>query len=392
MNIAIFASAFFPSLGGVEELCRQLAHEFRRRGHVAVVFTERWPRSLPEYEEYEGIPVYRIAFRVPAESFKAKLSYAATTRRIRKRLFALLRHYAIEVLHVQCVSTNAFYALEARATLGLPLVLTLQGELSMDASRLFERSRFAANLLRRGLRNAEAITGCSRQTLSEAETFFGESFGDRGRVIYNGIAAGEAEGVSPFSHPRPYVLAIGRHVPQKGFDILLHAMRLLVNKGCPYDLVLAGDGMEHATLKELANELSLGDRVVFPGRVNHSTALRLFAGCEVFVLPSRHEPFGIVNLEAMAAGKPVVATRVGGVPEIVVDGENGLLIPPEDAGATANAVEQLFGNETLRQRLGKAGRAHAQRFTWTAIANEYLAVYQAVSLSVSAKAATPRKV
>ena len=378
MNIAVFASAFYPSLGGVEELCRQLAHEFRRAGHTAVVFTERWPRSLPDYEEYEGIPVHRIKFRVPAEGLKAKLGYAATTHRIRKHLFALLRRYAIEVLHVQCVSANAFYALEARTALGLPLVLTLQGELSMDANQLFERSKLARNILRRGLREAEAITGCSRQTLSEAEIFFGEPFGSRGRVVYNGIAANEADKVAPFPHPRPYILALGRHVPQKGFDVLLRAMSLLIKREHPCDLILAGDGMEHAALKRLADQLSLGDHVIFPGRVDHPTALRLFAGCELFVLPSRHEPFGIVNLEAMAAGKPVVATRVGGVPEIVVEGENGLLVAPEDPEALAEAIGRLLDDEALRRRLGVTGRAKAQRFSWTAIADEYLNVYRAV--------------
>ena len=378
MNIAIFASAFHPSVGGVEELCKQLAHEYRRGGHLAVIFTERWPRSLPAYEEYEGIPVHRIAFRVPAESLKAKLSYAATTHLTRKQLFALLRRYAIEVLHVQCVSTNAFYALRARIALSLPLVLTLQGELSMDANHLFERSKLARNILRRGLREAEAITGCSRQTLSEAETFFGSSFGDRGRVVYNGIAAKEADGVTPFSHPRPYVLAIGRHVTQKGFDVLLRAMKLLVKRGHPRDLILAGDGTEHAALKRLSDQLGLGDHVLFPGRVDHSTALCLFAGCELFVLPSRHEPFGIVNLEAMAAGKAVVATRVGGVPEIVTDNENGLLVPLEDPEALTNAIGRLMADDVLRRRLGDAGRAKAQQFTWTRIADEYLKIYQSI--------------
>ena len=345
-----------------------------------VVFTERWPRSLPTYEEYEGIPLYRLPFRVPAEGWKAKLSYLASTHLIRRRLFEHIRRYAVDVLHVQCVSSNAFYAMEAQKALGLPLVLTLQGELTMDASRLFDRSKLARNILRRGLQRANAVTACSRQTLTEAETFFGEPFAEKGRVIYNGIAAGEADQAVPFKHPRPYILAIGRHVVQKGFDVLLHAMKQLSTRGPSCDLILAGDGAEHGALQALRARLNLEESVLFTGRVDHHTALSLFAGCKIFVLPSRHEPFGIVNLEAMAAGKPIVASRVGGVPEIVIDGENGLLVPPEDPDALAATLGRLFNDEAWQLRLGQAGRALAKRFTWPNIACEYMEVYRTVCL------------
>ena len=392
MNIAIFASAFHPSVGGVEELCRQLAHEYRRRKHAVTIFTERWPRTLPVYEEYEHIPVYRLPFRVPTESWKAKLTYLFTAGLIRCRLYGLIKKHRIEMLHVQCVSSNAFYALLVQKALKLPLVVTLQGELTMDAQKLFERSALARDIMRRSLRRADAITGCSQQTLSEAETFFGEPFGQRGRVVYNGIAAGETDNVIPFAHPRPYILAIGRHVPQKGFDVLLYALKRAVEQGHPYDLIVAGDGVDHGTLKILADRLDLRDRVTFPGRVDHAVAIRLFAGCELFVLPSRHEPFGIVNLEAMAAGKAIVATRVGGVPEIVTDEENGLLVPPEDPVALADAICRVMEDEVLRRRLGDAGRAKAGQFTWDRIADEYLRIYRSVQrLSSVAVNALPQK-
>ena len=376
MNIAIFASAFYPHVGGVEELCRQLAHEYRRRGCGIVVFTERWPRSLPEYEEYEGIPVHRFPFRVPTEGFKSKLGYWLTSQQIRRRLFTLVKRYKTDVLHVQCVSSNAFYALATQRAQMLPLVLTLQGELTMDAERIYERSRFARDNLRCCLQRADAITACSRQTLQETEAFFGQPFGSRGQVVYNGIAAADLNGVKPFEHARPYVFALGRHVAQKGFDVLLRALKLLAARNSFCDLILAGDGVEQAALRSLAAELGLTERVLFTGRVNHGKVMSLFAGCRIFVLPSRHEPFGIVNLEAMAAGKPIVASWVGGVPEIVVEGENGLLVPPEEPEALATAIGRLLSDEALRQRLGANARERAKCFTWSKIAAEYMEVYE----------------
>ncbi len=383
MNIALFASAFYPHVGGVEELCRQLAHEYQARGDTVAVFTERWPRSLPAHEIYQGIPVYRLPFRVWSEGWKAKVKFVASHSLIRRRLLALLKAFQPDVIHVQCVSNNARYALEMQAATGVPLVVTLQGELTMDAQQIFQRSALARDTLRRALRRANAVTACSRQTLAEAEDFFGAPLGARARVVFNGIAAEAADRVVPFAHGRPYVLAIGRHVPQKGFDVLLRALRHLHDRGQTCDLILAGDGAEQAALRSLAAELHLENVVVFPGRVDHAQAMRLFAGCTVFVLPSRHEPFGIVNLEAMAHARPIVASRVGGVPEIIFDDENGLLVPPGDADALATALGRLLADEAWRHRLGQAGRQQATRFTWPRIADEYRKVYAAAHLAAA---------
>ncbi len=380
MNVAIFASAFYPSLGGVEELCRQLAAEYNRRGIGVAVFTNRWPRGLGAYEVIDGIEVRRLPFRVPGNGLKAKLSYTLTTLSVQRELFRELAEFHPDVIHVQCVTSSAPYVMTVRRRLGgVPLVVTLQGELNMDRHQVYQQEPVFKRIMRRSLAGADAITACSGQTLAEAEAWFGSPLGDRGRVIYNGISAADAVAVEPWPHPRPYVLAIGRHVAQKGFDLLLEAFaRLAGDPAFDHDLILAGDGVEHAGLKALAGKLGLGDRVIFPGRVDHAAAMRLFAGCSFFVLPSRHEPFGIVNLEAMAAGKAIAAARVGGVPEIVTDGENGLLVAPGDVGAMADTIGRLSKDPQLRERLGSAGRARAAGFTWPAIADQYVDLYQRV--------------
>ena len=377
MNIALFASAFHPHVGGVEELVRQLAQEQRRRGGLPLVLTNRWPKGLPEGEEHEGVPVRRFAFRVPEPNPRqlgGALLYGPGTVR---RVCAALTEHKADLIHVQCVSSNAHYALLAKRRLGLPLVVSLQGELTMDASRVFQRSAFARRLLHTLLSEAEAITACSAQTLAEAEAFYGKPFGERGRVVYNGIRLEDFRNAAPYPHPRPYVLGIGRHVPQKGFDVLLRAFAQLVAAGeATHDLLLAGDGAEHQSLQQLAADLGLSARVKFLGRMDRPQTVRLFAGCSFFVLPSRHEPMGIVNLEAMAAGKAVVASRVGGVPELVQDDQNGLLVPAEDAPALAAAMRRLITDPALRDRLGEAGHAHVQTFDWAFITDQYEAVYR----------------
>ena len=376
MNIAIFASAFYPHVGGVEELVRQLAHAYKAKGVHAIVLTNRWPRSLPTYEEYEGIPVYRLAMRVPEGNFKARLNYQLTHKMLRKEMLRILQQHQIDVLHVQCVSSNGYYALLARQALHLPLVVTTQGERTMDAGQLYQKSAFMNQVLRSLLAEADYITACSKNTLDDVERYFGKSFGERAKPVYNGINLQDFEPGKPYVHPKAYILGIGRLVPQKGFDVLIKAFAQA--EVMDHDLLIAGEGPERTALEQLAQQQGLKERVRFLGRADRQTAIALFKGCVFFVLPSRLEPQGIVNLEAMAAGKAVVASNVGGVPEIVRAGETGLLVPGEDVDALAQSMGRLVADEGLRARLGMAGRLRSQQFDWPVIAEQYLNIYRAV--------------
>ena len=384
MNIALFPSAFHPSLGGVEELSRQLAHELRRVGHTVIVITNRWPRNLPANEVFEGLPLYRVAMRVPDGSRSAKLNYQLTHRAIRREVNNILRKHEIELLHVQCVSANAHYAVNAAKRLDLPLIVTLQGELTMDAGQIFQHSAFAQGMLRNALDHAAAISGCSRKTLDDAETFYGKSFGARARVIFNAARTEDFKGVAPYPHPRPYVFALGRMVPQKGFDILLRGFALLCkesNKAC--DLIIAGDGSRLEELKVLARELGIQQQVIFPGKADRKLTSSLFCGCAVFVLPSRaDEGLPVVCAEALAAGKAVVATRSGGAPEVILHNQNGLIIEKEDPEALAAALEKLLGNPALLQAFAERSKALAELFDWSAITTQYVDLYRNVSTTI----------
>jgi len=374
MNVAIFASAFYPHIGGVEEAVRQLAIEYRRQGLTAIILTNRWPRSLPSAEMYEGIPVYRLAMRIPEGSLKARVNYLLTHRGICREMFAILQRHRIDLLHVQCVSSNGHYARIARQELGLPLVVTTQGERTMDATGLYQRSAFANESLRALLRNADHITACSRHTLDDMENYWGSLFGSRASVVYNGIDLRNFAAAEPYPSAEPYILGIGRLVPQKGFDVLIRAFAKAAIPG--WKLLIAGEGTEREALQNLILELGLQDRASLIGRADRPTAAGLFLGCGFFVLPSRMEPLGIVNLEAMAAGKPVVASRVGGVPEIVREGETGLLFPAEDEAALCEAIKRLASSAELRNRFGAAARRAVEAFTWPAIAGQYIKIYQ----------------
>ena len=162
----------------------------------------------------------------------------------------------------------------------------------------------------------------------------------------------------------------GRLGPQKAVGVLLEALRRISD----VTLVIAGDGPERPTLERRVAELGLDARVRFLGSVPRETVLRLFRASDASVLPSAWENFPHTVVEALAVGCPVIATAVGGVPEVVRDGENGLLVPPGDAAALADAIERFFGDASLRERLrGAAARSvegYSEEAVFTAIEAE----------------------
>jgi glycogen synthase len=379
-DVALFASSFFPHLGGVEELTRQLAHEHVRRGARPIVVTNRWPEDLPARETIEGLPVRREAFLTPERHLRPLARFALDGRTTPRRLADDVKAHGAQLIHVQCVSTNGYTARNVARKLDLPLVVSLQGELTMDADQVYQHSTVLPSLLRELFREADAITACSKQTLDEAISFTGIDPAERAHVVYNGVDLDEFTHVVPAQRDRPFVLGIGRHVTQKGFDVLLRAFAKLRRNDAlsSHQLVLAGDGAQHEYLRALAHQLDLDDHVDFVGRCDRAATAALFAGCSLFVLPSRHEPMGIVNLEAMAAGRPVLASAVGGVPELVVDRETGVLVRPDDHEHLAHELGLLLAAPDVRARMGRAGLERVQQFSWPSIADRYADIYTSV--------------
>ncbi len=170
---------------------------------------------------------------------------------------------------------------------------------------------------------------------------------------------------------RPVVLTVARLDEQKGHEVLIEAAARLP-EAC---FVLAGEGPRRPQLEKQTNELGLGDRVVFLGW--RSDVPQLLAACDAFVLPSLYEGTSLALLEAMAAGKAIVGSAVGGTDEVVVDGESGLLVPPGDAAALAAALQQVLAEAQLRERLGDAARSRAEsHFSASVAAQRVTGVYE----------------
>ena len=153
------------------------------------------------------------------------------------------------------------------------------------------------------------------------------------------------------------ILAIGRLVPEKGYGILLEALRLLLDEGVPARVVIVGPGPKGDDLRELARKLGLEDRVELTGAVGYDEIRDYYERAAIVCSPSLAEGIPFVLMEALAMEIPVVASRIMGVPELVEDGISGLLVPPGEPRALADALRELLGDPERRAAMGRAGRA-----------------------------------
>lgn len=292
----------------------------------------------------------------------------------------LARTGEFDVLHAFWPIPQGVLGLAAKRASGLPLVSTFFG---VELTWMESQFPFLAPMLRRIVRGSDAVTAISTYT---AERLRRVAPGVRTEVIPFGAAVDAAPALPPPrpAGARPELLFIGRLVERKGVHLLLAALALL--HGRPL-LRVVGDGPERDRLEELSTRLGLADDVVFHGFISAEEKAERLAGCDAFVLPAvidakgDTEGLGVVLLEAMTYGKPVIASAAGGIVDIVRDGQNGFLVPPGDAGALAGAIRACAENPELARALGSQGRVDVEKgFSWSVIAERLKTLYESVSL------------
>lgn len=375
MRILLFPSAYAPAVGGVEELTSRLARRLLDAGDEVEVWTIRHPEALPAREEIDGINVLRFALPLPRLAAGPLIRYPVAMSRARRQLLAAGSAFAPDAIHVQCFSANGVYGTWLARRLGVPVVVSLQGETLMDDGDIYARSLTLRMALRIAMRRANVVTACSQFVLDDAERF-GLPPG-KGVVVPNGVELDESLQPEQLELPFPhFVLGLGRIVEKKGFDLLLDAYKLIAARHRDLGLVIAGDGPERPALEAAAAAAGLTSRVVFTGRLSRAQVSWVMSAADVFVLPSRVEPFGIVILEALRAGTPTVVSSRGGASEIVRDGEQGLVVDPTDVGGLARAIERVLTDAELSRRFAAAGPLRAADFDWASISTRYRRLYE----------------
>lgn len=325
----MMSNTYAPVLGGVQTVTHNLAQYLLKSGHQVQVVTNRYPRSLTAEDMLDGVSIRRLLLLSPdidslqrrrPDLFLASFyCYPHSLWRLR----SVMRNFRPDVVNVHFPDHQIPFVLALRRRFSFRLVVSLHGHDverfgADDSDSIAPKDSVATRRLQLILREADAVTACSQHLLDEAIRAE-PSIAHKGHVIHNGIDPERFTDKSFHFHPRAYGFAFGRLTHKKGFDMLLEAFAQAESAVPAIDLIVAGEGEERKTLELQAQRLGLESRIQFLGRVCPEEVVRLLNGALFVVVPSRCEPFGIVALEALGAGKPILATRTGGLAEFLTE-------------------------------------------------------------------------
>ena len=354
---------------------------------VAVDVVTRGPAAATERDG--AVTVHRVA--EPDRSAIADEGYSAFLRwvdALADRLVAtgltVARESGVDVVHGHEWHAGAA-ARRVAAGADRPLVATIHAtERGKAAARRTVPRIPVATAERTLARAAQAVTVASDWLAAELEA--GGLARERIAVLPFGVERRAAPAASAVRRTRralaapehrPILLA-GRLVPEKGFQDAIAALPLLRRDEPDASLALAGEGWYEPALRKATARAGVDDRVRFLGRLEPAALPAHYRAADLVVMPSRYEPFGLVALEAMAAGRPLLAAEVGGLAELLPPGEPAMRFPPRDPETLAARAAALLGDAALRHRVAESGRRRVEGYGWDGVAARYADLYAAV--------------
>ncbi len=370
MRICMYTAEAFPRLGGAMVVIDSLARQYLAFGHEVVVL------ATPRRATSDHRPLPYPVIRHPRFYTQRWLVHWYG-----RWLAAALRKYRFDVVHCHSVHPTGYVAARCPAMANVPLVITSHGDV---CSRRFTWQKELPDRCRLALQRADAtvavsefIEGRLRELCSTARRI--ERMPNGVELARYTQAAPRPANLDESVRPGEYVLFLGRLVAQKGGDLLLDAFARAA-KSNDMGLVVAGEGQSGEKWAAQAARLGLANRVRFVGRVEGDRKTYLYQNALCTVVPSRTaEAFGLVVLESYASGRPVIATEIPGLRELVVPERTGLLVPPDSSEALAGALSDAMADRTRLDEMGREGRRLADNYDWERIARWHLDLYGELS-------------
>jgi glycosyltransferase involved in cell wall biosynthesis len=371
MRICLYTNTALPKIGGQEIVIDALARKFLDLGHEPVVLAP-WRGSQGPFDA-ESVP-YLVVWHPRFVSTRWLVSWYG-------RWMARLHQFrGFDVVHCHGTYPAGYVGASCDAVRHLPLIITSHGD-DLAPLGLYDRKPALRGRYQMALKQADAGVAISNYTAE----MFQEACPQMRQIelIPNGVE------VEQFAAPVPrpaslaasiqaksYLLFLGRLDPRKGIDVLLKALVLLRDQ-CRTSLVVAGRGPEGPALQAMSARLGLADQVQFIGQTCGQEKLWLLQNGLCTVVPSRTwEAFGVVALESLAAGRPVIASNLPGLADLIQPGETGLLAPPESPQGLAVAIREMVQNPRRANAWGEAARRGIRAFDWRSIAVRHLDLYE----------------
>ena len=364
MRLLYWTEFYWPSIGGVETYSAQFVPALRDRGYeVAVITAHQF--DYPVEENLDGTTIHRLPFH---EVLRARDPEAFVN--LRRQVEAVWNDFAPDMIHANLFGPSIALHLETNRRSPVPTVIAIHSDLSESGGM--------GNIVRRSLDQAAWVTAASKATLGDIRSMFPQ-IKDKSSCINYGLITENIE-PRPLSADPPRVLCIGRLIKNKGFDVALDAFAQVRDSFPNAKLTIAGEGPERPALERQAGALGLGQSVAFTGWVKPDAVYGLVSQSTVMLVPSRYrEPFGIVAIEAALMARPVIASRTGGLAEVVIDTKTGFLVEKEDSQSLADRLREVLSQPELAARLGRNARADMlKRFSLDANVAAYDALYRRV--------------
>jgi len=353
---------YYPYQGGTEKYLYELCKRLARRNSVSVI-TSKFGNN-PEVENIEGTKVYRIKSLVLQKLPPFLPPPLSIPLSFRRNMLKICRREKPDVIHLHNRFFLTFSSLVLwKKSLGAPLFLTLHNArpVGINEETDFLGQLFDDYIGHRIIRSCDRVLANSRWTLEV--TLPKDYPRERAEVIYNGVDTARFRKVKSNIKDRLgcefLSLTVCRLLPQKGVKYLISAVRDIEDD---FKAVIVGRGPCYKELKSLVKKFGLEKRVeLVTDPLTEERLIEYYSASDFFILPSLWEPFGIVLIESMACGCPVIATNVGGIPEIVTS-DCGILVSPRSPKEIAIAANKLIGDKNLRRRLSKNARERVEKY------------------------------
>jgi len=374
MKIAQVSATFPPYMAGTGNVCYHYAIELAKLDHEVTVFTSRYPDEDYTYPDIITVKRFKPLFRIGNAPFIPQL-----LREI-KDFDIVHLHYPFffggEMIYFLKKSRNQKY------------VVTYHNDVILPGALNFPLKFYKVTIMKQILKNAEKIVATSLDYARNSELWRISEIQEKIIEIPNGVDVerfnpkidGEEIKARHNLEDKGIVLFVGALDKAhyfKGVEYLLQSFANIKNKNSV--LVIVGDGELKGHYMKLAEKLGIKNRTLFSGRVSSKDLPKYYASADVVVLPSitMGEAFGLVLIEGMATGKPVIATNLPGVRTVIDNGINGFLVPPKDVTSLTEKIEEVLEDELLQKKLGKHGREKVEKkYSWNVIGKKLEGVYR----------------
>jgi len=366
MNILYWTDFFLPHIGGVETFGGDLIPALQARGHEVTVVTSSHDAVRPGFELVGSIPVHRFPMWRALRSNDLRELVS-----IRRGVSALKREIRPDLTHLHFGATSYLH-LQTRAAGGAATLTTVHAHAPTSLT--------GATLLRSTVQASQAVNAVSDVGYRLLLRAFPEA-AERLSFVYYGLApSSSAVEVAAPRFDEPVLLCLGRLAPQKGFDLALRAFAQVEQAVPKTRLMIVGEGVEEAALKQLASSLGVAEKVEFPGSVPPEDVYAVINNATMMLLPSRFEGLPLVALQGAKMERPIISSAVDGLPELVVDQESGLVLKENNERELAQAILDLIAQPDKAIAMGKAvARRYEERFGFAQCVSRYETLYRQVA-------------